>query len=146
MTHVNIHLNTLKFFFAMFFMKLALILICLRRKFYTQIDLVCCCSCSHQNNATSRENKRGCHFQATSFSMNFQCVHSGGPVQPGAMRAGILTLIMGQFSASAFFSSQSIYSSGIDISEKMASTGHSGRQASQSMQLSGLISSRSGVS
>src|SRR5688572_21235373 len=38
------------------------------------------------------------------------------------------------------------YSSGIDMSEKIASTGHSGRHASQSMQVSGFINSLSGSS
>ena len=55
-------------------------------------------------------------------------------------------LVVRKTSASAFFSSQSIYSGGIDMSEKIASTGHSGRQASLSIQASGLMRSLSGVS
>ena len=39
-------------------------------------------------------------------------VCSGGPVQPGPINAGTFVLMIGKFSASAFFSIQSAYSSG----------------------------------
>lgn len=72
--------------------------------------------------------------------------HSGWPLQFGPKRAGCFVEIIGYFSASLLISSQGRYSSGIDISENIASTGHSGRHASQSIHVSGLMRSLSGNS
>src|SRR5215211_5629600 len=73
--------------------------------------------------------------------------YSGGPEHLAPSSAGIFSVMMGYFAASsALMATHPWYSSGTSASRKIASTGHSGTQASQSMHESGLIKRRSGSS
>lgn len=62
-------------------------------------------------------NKKGgiecrLHKKALISCELLQLAYSGGPEQPGPIKAGIFVLMIGKFSASAFFSIHSAYSGG----------------------------------